>query len=88
MYSHIQHNSSGLCKKYGWYKIGGLPSDRSRIATQIWEWCQLHKNWISVSHIPGIENSLADLRSHTFKDQVEWELNPVIFEDICNTFGG
>ena len=68
--------------------MGGTKSDDCQIqAKQIWNWAQEHDSWLSITHIPGVDNVLADLRSRKFKDHLEWSVNIGIFEDMCQTFG-
>ena len=68
--------------------MGGTKSEAcAEVATEIWDWAQTNECWLSITHIPGVENVLADLRSRKFKDQLEWSLNPGIFEDICSKWG-
>ena len=68
--------------------MGGSKSeDCLREALQIWEWAQEQQCWLSITHIPGVENVLADLRSRHFKDHLEWELSQDIFEEICAAWG-
>jgi len=57
------------------------------MSKQIWEWAESQNCWISITHIPGIENVLADLRSRKFKDNLGWSLNRDIFAKICKAFG-
>ena len=86
--SHIRvRTDSTTALAYVKYMGGTKSSDCRRVATQIWDWVQLHSNWLSITHIPGVENVLADLRSRKFRDHLEWELNPGIFNDVCQTFG-
>lgn len=40
-------------------------------------------NWISATHIPGIENTSADFASRHFTEDTEWGLSPYIFRTIC-----
>ena len=58
------HDITRLC-------MGGTKSeDFPSKPLEIWNG---HRNVIT--HIPGVENVLADLRSRKFKDQLEWTLN-------------
>jgi len=43
--------------------------------------------WISISHIPGIDNEIADKASQVFNDQTEWKLDENIFSRIANILG-
>ena len=45
------------------------------------------KHVANLTHIPGLENVLADLRSRKFKDHLEWKLNKHIFVQICHKWG-
>ena len=37
-------------------------------------------------HIPGAENTEADLASQVFNDQIEWKLDPRVLTDIFTLF--
>ena len=68
--------------------MGGSKSgDCLEEALQIWEWAQGQNCWLSITHIPGVDNILADLRSRKFKDHLEWVLNPKLFTQICKQWG-
>lgn len=68
--------------------MGGTKSEDCLLeAIEIWEWAQQHKCWLTITHIPGVENVLADLRSRKFKDHLEWELNIKLFKIICDIWG-
>lgn len=68
--------------------MGGVKSPQCQnIAFLIWQWCELNNNWLTISHIPGVDNILADLKSREFKDNTEWELDQDIFDSICSKFG-
>ena len=68
--------------------MGGTKSEEClREAIKIWEWAQDNKNWLTITHIPGVENVLADLRSRKFRDHLEWRLNTTIFDILCNEWG-
>lgn len=68
--------------------MGGTRSESCMNETrQIWDWAQSNNCWLSITHIPGILNVLADFKSRCFKQQVEWEIAPAIFQDICKQFG-
>ena len=45
------------------------------------------KCWLTITHIPGLENVLADLRSRKFTDHLEWSLSLDIFQAICKEWG-
>ena len=68
--------------------MGGTKSvDCQQEALLIWEWAQEVEAWLTITHIPGVENVLADLRSRKFRDHLEWTLNRDIFLEICAEWG-
>ena len=46
------------------------------LAKDLWEWCIAQKVWISAAHIPGVDNTAADLESRSINLDMEWKLNP------------
>lgn len=49
----------------------------------IWGWCLTDNTWITCSHIPGKENTLADLASRLVNDSHEWKCThflPVVWD--------
>ena len=68
--------------------MGGVNSRScNEMAKKIWHWCIQNHIWISVEHIPGRENVVADFKSRNFNDETEWQLNKDIFNQICQKFG-
>ena len=57
------------------------------IARQIWEWCIPRHIWLSISHIPGEINVIADQASRVFDDSTEWKLDLDVFNRIVNILG-
>ena len=53
---------------------------------QIWEWCISHSIWITVSHIPGKENTIADRESRKQRRETEWALDTEIFDNMLAGF--
>ena len=45
------------------------------IAKRIWKFAQNRGFWISSSHIPGVENTMAHKMSRVFSDNTEWMLS-------------
>ena len=43
--------------------------------------------WITASHVPGVKNTTADLRSHLFYDNKEWSLNERAAKPLFDQFG-
>ena len=69
-------------------KKGGMVSKYCNdLAFDIWSWAVKKDIWLSASHVPGVENNIADLKSRYFYDNKEWSLNPYIFEKVCEKFG-
>ena len=56
------------------------------IAKRIWEFAQNRDFWISSSHIPGVENTMADKMSRVFNDNTEWMLSHKLFKVLCDRF--
>lgn len=65
-------------------KMGGIKSvSCNAVSKQIWHFCIKNGIWISCSHIPGKQNTLADMKSRKFNDQLEWKLNQNVFHKLC-----
>ena len=56
------------------------------IVSQICEWCISHSIWITVSHIPGKENTIADRESRKQRRETEWALDTEIFDNMLAGF--
>ena len=50
------------------------------LAKELWLWCISRCIWVSVSHLPGIQNVTADRKSRNFHDETEWMLKPEVFK--------
>lgn len=69
-------------------KMGGTRSSRcNELSKLIWQWAEERQNWLSVAHIPGSLNTIADYKSRNFHDHLEWSLNPEIFYDSLPKLG-
>ena len=66
---------------------GGTKNKCNALARQIWTWCYNHKNWLTAAHIPGSKNVRADKESRVKNNNMEWELHPQNFQEICQNFG-
>ena len=53
----------------------------NRIAKDIWEWCMHRDLWISLAHIPGKHNLVADFESRRNERASEWMLNKEVLSD-------
>ena len=68
--------------------MGGVRSEScDTIAKEIWQWAEDNYNWLSIAHIPGVENVVADYLSRNFSDEVEWSLSDSIFAKVCKVYG-
>ena len=68
--------------------MGGTKSKSCNdVSTQIWDWCLGYPSWVTCSHIPGKDNTLADLASCNINDRHEWKLDSHIFSTLYNVFG-
>ena len=59
----------------------------NELAREIWMWYRDKQIWLSVSHIPGVDNVLTDKASRVFDDTTEWKLDETIYLDITNLWG-
>ena len=67
---------------------GGVRSlECNEEAQRIWSWAEGNQVWISIAHVPGIFNEIADFHSRNFADNLEWSLNDRIFNKIVKIFG-
>ena len=68
--------------------MGGVRSLAcNEVAHEIWTWCEQMDIWLTIAHVPGVENVIADYKSRKFSDNVEWKLNDKLFNQICCHFG-
>ena len=56
------------------------------IAKRTSEFAQNKDFWISSSHTPGVENTMADKMSRVFSDNTEWMLSHRLFKILCDKF--
>lgn len=56
-------------------------------ARLIWDWCEVRGIWLMATHLPGKLNEVADFESRNFTENTEWQLNPEIFESLCEKWG-
>ena len=68
--------------------MGGVKSRTCNFwARVIWDWCEERDIWLSIAHLPGVLNVVADYKSRHFVDNTEWQLNDKIWNKICKIFG-
>ena len=70
-------------KKQGCFKN----EDRNYFAREIWDIAKERNIWLSIEHIPGIENVEADEASRYFRDSAEWGITRQIQEAIFRRWG-
>ena len=63
---------------------GGKFPHLTAVATQIIEYCMQHHINMEVEHIPGEENTTADLLSRKRYSHQDWRLNPTSFQHLCH----
>jgi len=84
---HVQISSDNTCTVAYINKKGGTKSHVcNEISRNLWIWCIEKKIWLSARHIPGIVN-VADFQSRNFNENVEWQLNKVVFSQVVDLFG-
>ena len=59
----------------------------NKLAKDIWNWAKEQDIWITTSHVPGVKNTTADLRSRHFYDNKEWSLNERVAKPLSDQFG-
>ena len=65
-------------------KMGGSQSaDCDGLAVELWSWAVPRNVWLSAVFIPGKDNLVADYYSRYTKENTEWQLNPGIFDKLC-----
>ena len=69
-------------------KMGGTKSHEcNELAKQMWQWCVDRDIWLTATHLPGVENVIADKKSRVFQDHTEWMLNKAAFDKLCEFYG-
>ena len=59
----------------------------NNVASRIWDFCTKNQLWVSVAHIPGAINIVADKQSRVLEDGTEWKFNLTFFHKIVQKFG-
>ena len=68
-------------------KGGTISASCNKLAKDIWNWAKGQDIWITASHVPGVKNTTADLRSRLFYDNKEWSLNERVAKPLFDQFG-
>ena len=66
-------------------RLGGTVPNLNKISTDIWLWCFESNNWLSASHIAGIDNCTADVLSRRDVNK-ELSLVPSVFQLLLDKF--
>ena len=69
------------------HMVGVKSPQCNKVARQIWDWCEEREIWLTISHLPGVLNTIADFRSRHVVDNTEWQLNDNIWQKLCKLFG-
>ena len=65
--------------------LGGTVSRQAtEITKDLWMWCLGCNIMLRAQHLPGRENTIADMESWIMKDRSDWRLNPKIFKRILD----
>jgi len=69
-------------------EMGGSHSHQcNAIAREIWNWAIENNNWLSVCHLPGVLNVVADRESRRFHTDTEWMLDKDILHKALRFLG-
>ena len=68
-------------------KKGSTKTDCNEITRDIWLWCIEHRVFLMATHIPGVENKVADEESRKDRCSGEWEIETNVFDIISKEFG-
>ena len=86
-YKHVTVMSDNITVSYVNNK-GVIKSEFcNEIAKELWVCCTSQNIWISVAHIPGTQNTEADIFSRSFNEAIEWKLSTHLFQKILSMFG-
>lgn len=59
----------------------------SKLAKNIWQWCEERNVWLFASYIASVENWQADYESRRTAVETEWELSVEAFDSVVNILG-
>ena len=69
-------------------KMGTMSNQlRNKASVDLWSLINSNNMWISVSHVPGVQNVDADLQSRSLTKYTEWSLPKYTFQHICSCLG-
>ena len=78
-----QYINSLLYKQNG----GTKSKDLNMIMKKIWDWCHTRKITLTVEHLPGDLNLIADWHSRNANDSSDWSLDRQVFSQILAQMG-
>ena len=67
-------------------KKGAILASFNKLEKDIWDWTKGQDIWITAYHVPGVKNTLSDLRS-LFYNNKEWYLNKRVANSLFDQFG-
>ena len=70
-------NQVGTC--HSWHN--------NQLAHQIWMWCIDHRIWLTVTHIPGKQNTEAHRESRVSRRETQWTLQKPLFDAAIKKLG-
>ena len=86
--AHIQIQLDNVTAVSYLREMGGSRSlSCNKLANEIWHWCLARSLWISVTHIPGSHNVMADKESRVFDGKTEWKLDSNAFAYCTELWG-
>ena len=56
------------------HKGGTRTGSLTQLAVDMWKWCLARNIILTASHVPGVDNIIADQHSRVFVDRLEWML--------------
>ena len=68
-------------------KMGSTKCMFFQLTTDIYQWAKLGNIKLSAAHLPGRLHVTADYESRVSNIDPEWQLNPDVFQRICDRFG-
>lgn len=68
-------------------KQGGTKEGCNNLAREMWLWAEERNIYLSATFIPGVHNCAADAQSRTLHDNMEWQLCPKTFKNLCMIWG-
>ena len=82
-YTHIKVMTDNMTAVSYVREMGGTHSAACNdVACKIWEWAKEKNIWLTIAHVPGVENVDADRESRHFHKETEWQLRPTVFNHI------